>query len=139
MGKLTTYIMIMVGLILVFNLAGLTTISGTILGQIGFTEPEDLADLEDSFLYTKILWGIAALSGLTIILIGTLTRGTYITAIAAGIAEALLLLFVADLGLIAYTVGQNAGVEWLQWLTFTLMLPLMVDYVIATFDWIRAY
>lgn len=132
--KIYTYVMITVGLMVLFNLAGLYTNTGYVLGQLGIT-PNNIQNFESSTLWiTLIGLAIGALAGIGGIVISVFTRVSPelpITALFTGVLTA----FVGDLlGIISYS--QQAG-NFVGLLVFLIMSPLIIGYVIALYDWVR--
>lgn len=135
--KMYTYMMITLGIMILFNLAGLATTTGIILGRFGITNPESLTTFQESGFYVEAVAAIALLVGALGIAIGTLTRGYSTTAIFAGIASAILVLFVGDLiSIVAYA---NQSGNWIGYLVFAIMTPLIFGYILSVLDWIRVH
>lgn len=134
MAKLYTYVVMTVGIILLFNLAGLTTTSGYVLGQIGI-DINDIGDFNATPFWIAVGVGIATLAGVSGIRIGTF--GTPTTSIfASAVFATPLLILIADMIAIVQQ-STIVGVSWVSYIIFLIMTPLMFGYGIALFEWAR--
>jgi len=129
--------MITIGLMVLFNIAGLATTTGVILGMFGITDPESLALFEESALYVQFTSALALIAAISVITIGVFSRASNITAIFAGVASAVLIFFVGDLISIVAYANRSGG--WVGYLAFAIMTPLVFGYVLSVLDWVRGH
>jgi hypothetical protein len=135
--KIYTYMIITIGLMILFNLAGLATTTGLILGRFGITDPAALTTFENSGFYAEVTAALALLVGTLGIAIGVLTRGYSTTAIMAGVAVGVLTFFVGDLVSIVSYANQSGG--WIGYVAFAIMTPLVFGYILSVLDWVRGH
>lgn len=134
MAKLYTYIFITVGMILLFNLAGLVTTSGYVLGQLGINI-NDIENISATPFWVAVALGLTTLAGVSGIRIGTF--GTPTTSIFASAIFAIpLLVLVADM-LSIIQQSTVTGVTWVSYIIFLIMTPLMLGYGLSLFEWAR--
>ena len=130
MAKIFTYVIIVTGLMILFNLAGLTTLTGKF---INFTV-DTFSNIQTSVLWIAIAAAISGLAAVGAIIIGTLTRGgVSSTTIGASLLSAPLLVLIGDL--ISIVTDVPAG--WVKYLLFLVIAPIVFGYLIALFDWVR--
>lgn len=133
------YIMITVGIMALLNLAGLVTTGGYILGQLGLTTPDSLATFKSSSYYVGVIGFIALLAGISGVVIGTLTRTSYETAITGSFASAILVLFISDIITISQLINSSGDWAWLSWLLYLIMLPFLIGFMHSVYDWVRRH
>lgn len=137
MAKIFTYIIISVGLLLLLYIAGIQTITGAVIAQLGISNTESLSGIDSSALGTKVAAIIAILIGTsTAIVIGTFGRSSGDTIAWATVASSLLVLFTSEFCNIAIALAKETE-AWIGYLLFVIMAPFIVGYVIAIFDWIK--
>jgi len=131
MAKLYTYVVLTVGLVILFNAAGLQTSGSIIMEQFGISFG-NIQNFRTGALFVTFL--VSAVASLTAsgIVIGILGRGNpeiFVTALYATPLTAL----VGDMISIVVLGGKGfAG-----YLIFLIMAPLIAGYVISLYDWIR--
>lgn len=139
MDKIFTYVFIIVGLMALFYVAGLTEKQGTVLGLYNITGAKGLSDFKITNIWTAIKTNIDDIAGggLGGIIAGAaaLATGNLVIILAAAIVGAVLGLFLSDLNSIVQIL--NAQSKWIGWLTFLIMAPIVVGYVIALYQWIK--
>lgn len=137
MAKIWTYVVITVGIMILFQAAGLTENAGSVLGQynINVTNMTSLSNFKEIDFVAVIAdyWDELAL-GAAAILIGTWVTGTFIIGLSAAIATVILYIFVADLITIVAIANESGG--WTGWLVTLIMIPLIFGYIIALWEWI---
>lgn len=137
MAKIFTYMIMVIGLMVLFYVSGVTPNTGSSLGQNNITNASSLSNFK-LFSYDTVIeryvtnLGVGAVAG---IVIGLTVPGIAEIAISAGIAGAVLASFIGDL--ISIVTTLNTGESWIGWLIFLVMTPLVFGYVIALWDWIR--
>jgi len=135
--KMFVYVVLVIGLMLLFNWAGLATTTGVVLGMFSITNPASLASFQESGFYTALITALILLGGVTGIIIGTLGRGSTVTAIMAGVASAVLVFFIGDLiSIVAYA---NTSGNWVGYLAAGIMIPLIFGYILSVLDWVRGH
>jgi len=132
MAKLYTYIFIIIGLMVLFNMAGLNTVSGVILNKLGIVEG-NISDVQSSTLYYILLAAMAALVTAGVIM-GIFGRGSPEIFVTAGLAVPLVA-FVGDL--VSITITASGEGTWVGAVVFLIMAPLIGAYIFALYDWVR--
>lgn len=130
--KVGSYLFIMVGLMMLFNLAGIIDTSGYILTELNVIDnPEDLS-------FTQfILTSIGVIGGLTLagtIIIGTLARSSPESYLLIGYS-AILLKFVSDIVVIVVYSYQNYPNSWATPLIAMICIPVAIGYAHAVISW----
>lgn len=139
MARMFTYLIIIVGLMVLFNLAGLATSTGIILGQFGLREPDDIGDFEGTAFWVALaVTGLLALVGVgTNISIGVFGIRANEISITAIVATTVLIFFVTDL----ISIGQSLkfGGDWtfVTYLGYLIMLPIIFGFAHSIYDWVR--
>lgn len=131
MGKLVTYIILTVGIIILFNMAGLQT-AGSVIANWGL-EPNSIQNFQSGTFYRAYLiiaLGSLAVSGIVMGIFGRSNPEIFITAAAA----APLLVLVGDMASITIAAGTDNFAGYFVWL---IMAPLIAAYVISLYDWVR--
>jgi len=136
MAKIFTYLIIITGLMVLFNAAGLTTTTGYALGQLGLINPDSVADYQGSTAWLWVIGAVTTLSAITAVLISITTRTPYTTTLSASFAASILVFFIGDLVSIVQTVGTEA--EWAKWLLYLIVSPLVVGFSLSIWDWVRS-
>jgi len=131
MAKLFTYVIITVGLVILFNAAGLQTAGSIVMEKLGI----DFGNIENfrlGTLFTTFL--VAAIASLvaTGIVMGTLGRGSPEIFVTALYAAPLIALVGDMIALIAF-----GGTNFAGYIIFLIMGPLIAGYVITLYDWVR--
>jgi len=132
---LITYIILIVGLMILFNIAGI--IDGGLVGQLKASEKEGLQKFQD-FDFWK--WfeeqeGKIALGAVGIVVGVYLAKLSGETVFSAAIATGLLGVFIGDLISIAVKVSGTGN--WTDWIAIMLLSPIIFGYAITLWDWIR--
>lgn len=134
MARIVTYTMVMVGLLLLMNMAGLPTASGGLLSA--------LANGNISLILSSTFYVVAAgifLLTLGGIAIGIFTKQSAESYILMPMAGFLLALTANDF-IALYTYFNGAaftGQAWIGNLTLLIMLPLIAGYFISLVQWWR--
>jgi len=131
MAKLFTYVIITIGLVILFNAAGLQTAGSVVMETLGI----NFGNIENFRVGTLfITFLVSAIAGLlaTGVIALTLGRGNPELGVTAFYATPLIAL-VGDM--ISIIVFGGAG--WAGYLMFLIMGPLIGGYVIALYDWVR--
>lgn len=136
MAKLMTFIMMTVGTILLLNLAGLTTTTGWILGQLGISIGE-IQNFSATGFYVAMTVAIGLLVSVSGIRIGTLGQAPTTSIFAAAGASIPLAALIGDLVSIVIQVSPEGSLTWISYVMFLIVTPLIFGYMIALFDWAR--
>ena len=140
MAKLWNYVVLTVGIMILFYLTGLTTSEGIVLGGSNYnmTAPGELTNLQDIDFFTNfsVLGWIALFgAGTALITIGLYySRTTAYQILSAGIAGAILIKFIADM--VTVVMKLNASSPWMGYLGLLLMGPFTFGYILAIWDWV---
>jgi len=132
MAKLMTYIIITFGIMALLNLAGLNTSGNFFLTELGIRF-DNIENFDGAQFYTILFVAIGSLvlvSGITTSFISTPTQSTAIAAVAA----LPLALLTTDI----IWIIQSSGSGWSGYLVYLIMVPFMIGYMIALFDWVRS-
>ena len=131
MAKLFTYVILTVGLVILFNAAGLQTAGSIVMEKFGI-EFGEIQNFRLGTLFITFL--VSAIAGLLAagIIMGTLGRGSPELAVTALYATPLVAL-VGDL----VSIIVFGGTGWVGYLIFLIMAPLIAGYVISLYDWVR--
>jgi len=131
MAKLFTYVIITIGLVVLFNAAGFQTAGSIVMEQLGI----DFGNIENfrlGTLFTSFL--VAAIGGLLVsgVVALTLGRGNPEIGVTALYATPLIALVGDMIALIAF-----GGTNFAGYIIFLIMGPLIAGYVITLYDWVR--
>ncbi len=130
MGKISTYIMMLSGVILLFAYAGLLQ-EGTLLGTlINFLNPDTF---QASSYFVRISLAISTIT-ITGIAIGFLVQGRTELIVKGGLGT--LLLGIGWSLLDIYNVIKVADSSPFIWVARLLIAPLLVVYILAVIEWI---
>jgi len=128
--RVSSYLMIMVGMMFLFHIAGLTTTAGYILTELNIIDsPEDISNSAFILTVTAVFTAVAA-GG---IIIGTLTRTppeSYLLVTYATV----LLYFIGDIVLILITTW-NTGDAWVYYIIAPICLAVVIGYAHAVVSW----
>ena len=134
MGKLANYIFIIIGLMVLFRVAGLIT-SGVTLTDYGLGSIIGITNLQDfsffQFLEDNWITLSAAIAG---IIVGILGKSSAFQTLSAAIVIGILGAFITDLISIANKVNEAGG--FIGWLAILLMAPIIYVYILAAWEWI---
>ena len=130
-SKVWTYVFIITGIMILFTLAGLNTSGGYVIGVLGLGDSTGLTRIQETPLWSKIIWGIGILAGVTAVIVGIFGRSISTLPISAGIASGFLLLFVGDLiSIISFVEG------WERWILVLIIAPLVIGFLLAIYEWV---
>ena len=131
--RLVTYLFLIIGIMILFNLAGLSTAGSIIADQLGIEEGNLMA-FKGSAIYLLLIASAALLAGVTGVIIGIFGRSMSEIAVTALLATPLFA-FIGDLIVIATSASAEGGI--IGYVVFLIMAPLIVGYAFAVYDWIR--
>lgn len=129
--RVGTYLFVMVGLMVLFQLVGLVGISGQILTQLNIIEhPEDISLLQFFLTSLGVLAGIEAAA----IVVGLYTKSSPESFLLIGYATTLLY-FVADIISVSTYALANYPNTWVASIMLIVTLPVAIGYVHAVLSW----
>ena len=135
MGKVFNFTFIAIGMMILLGAAGIATSAGYVLGIMGLTSPSALAGFQSSAFYTYYITIFGIVVTLSAVTIGIYGRQSALDGISAGIATAVLVLFIGDF--ISIVNYANVQASWAGWAIFLLLAPFIAGYVFALWEWIR--
>jgi len=127
--KTFNYLLIVVGLMILFNIAGINTASGYVLNYLDIMNPENLTN-SGFYLRIVLIFATSVTGGIAI---GYITKSSTESILIAPYA-AILLLFIADIIFVVSYMNANYS-GWLSILTMLLMMPLAVGYLHSVISW----
>jgi len=134
MGKVWTFTFIAVGLMILLGAAGIATTTGYVLGQLGLTSPDGLANIQNTAFYTYMIYVLGAIA-VTTVIIGIFSKGSPLDSLSSGIATIILVLFIGDVVSIVNYASLQA--VWAGWVVFLLLTPFVIGYIFALWEWVR--
>ena len=135
--KLTNYIFLITGLMILLNLAGIVTTGGYVLGTLNLaSNPEGFAS--NSLFITIMAVFVVAAAGSVII-------GLFAKAPVENLLIAPLLaffgLFIGDLILILQVTNSYCNIDsscrWVYYVTMIMIAPLIMGFTMSLIDWWR--
>lgn len=126
------FLIIIVGLMILMNIAGISTTTGYVLNYLDIVDNPQ--NLQNSNLYAIII-GIFLSAVVGGVVIGYFTKSSpesYLIAPLAGI----LVLFVGDI-ISIYVYVNSLGVAWIKYLVMMILIPIAVGYLESTISWWR--
>lgn len=133
MAKIFTLALVIVGIWMLLNIAGISTTGSYILGHWGNT-PNDAANIEGLNIWVKITGYVALLIGFSVIVIGIFGKQINVIPFTAGIAAVILVVFITDM----LAVIKLCSESYVQWILYAILWPLAIAYTIALWDWVRS-
>jgi len=133
MAKVLTMVFITIGIMLLFNFAGLNTTTGSVLKSLSIGSVADLANFQSTSwfgLFVFIMGTLATIAGVVLSFFGrqTLTiPGNFL------IATGVLTVFVGDLITIVDVANQQSA--FLGNLLLIIMAPFIVSFIFALYGW----
>lgn len=129
--RVGTYLFVMVGLMVLFQLVGLVGISGQILTQLNLIEnPEDISLLQFFLTSLGVLAGIEAAA----IVVGLYTKSSPESFLLVGYATTLLY-FVADIISVSTYALANYPNTWVSSIILMVTIPVAIGYVHSVLSW----
>jgi len=126
------YLFIMVGIMIMFNLFGITGIAGKILTELDVvTHPEDIS------LTTFFITSIGILGGIFIggsIIASLYTSSSPESFLLVGYAS-MLLYFIADIITIVSQISGAYPDSWVKYVIIAICMPVAIGYYHAVISW----
>jgi len=133
MAKVLTMVFITIGIMLLFNFAGLNTTTASILKSLSIGSVTDLANFQSTSyygLFVFVMGSLATIAGVVLSFFGrqTLTiPGNFL------IATGVLTVFIGDLITIVDVANQQSA--FLGNLLLIIMAPFIVSFIFALYGW----
>jgi len=133
MAKVLTMVFITIGIMLLFNFAGLNTTTASILKALSIGSVTDLANFQSTSyygLFVFVMGSLATIAGVVLSFFGrqTLTiPGNFL------IATGVLTVFIGDLITIVDVANQQSA--FLGNLLLIIMAPFIVSFIFALYGW----
>ena len=129
MAKVYAWLVTMVGLMILLNLAGISTASSFILSQLNIFNPESFKLSTFFITISGIIAGITA----SALVIGYITKSSSESFLLTGYMD-YLFLFVADMiSIYVYLNSNYCG--WIANIGMLIALPLVVGYIHSIISW----
>lgn len=135
MARVFGYVMLTVTMIIFFNLAGITDLGSSLLGQWGINELGDGAgNFDSSSLVIAIVAGLTSL----MVVVGASTllfRADPSKAITAGLASTVLVTFIMQILAVA-NAAASLGADWMRPLIYAIAIPIVVGFIFSIYEWV---
>jgi hypothetical protein len=127
--RVYNYLTIILGLLLLFNMAGIETTSHSLLDKTGLLTPENFTNSTFITTLSLILAGVAVAT----VTIGLFTKASTESFMLAGYSS-LMLLFAADIvGIMVYANSNYGG--WVSSIVTLLLGGVAVGYAHSVISW----
>lgn len=137
MARIVTYTIIMAGIWILLNLAGIDVGSTALLDAFGISN--GLISSASALIDIKAIFALAATVG--VIIIGTFTRQSVESILVAGFSTFLITMTFVDFGaIILYffaTCPSGSDCNFASWIISTIFSILWVGYLISIVQWWR--
>jgi len=134
MGKMMTYVFLVAGIILLLNMAGFETMTGSVIETLG-GNPDDVGNIQSKGLYIAVIAGIAALglgAGVAV-LMGTFgASSSNLLIVTTALMATPLIALVGDL----ISIANYAGSGWEANFVRLLIIPIALIYCLALYEWV---
>tara|TARA_R110002033_G_scaffold1881_1_gene14234 strand:- start:261 stop:683 length:423 start_codon:yes stop_codon:yes gene_type:complete len=133
MAKVLTMVFITIGIMLLFNFAGLTTTSGSILKSLSIGSVADLSAFQSTSFYGLIVFIMGTLATIAGVVLSFFGRQTLTIPGNFLIATGVLTVFIGDLITIVSIANQQSS--FLGNLLLIIMAPFIVSFIFALYGW----
>ena len=133
MAKVLTMVFITIGIMLLFNFAGLTTTSGSILKSLSIGSVADLSAFQSTSYYGLIVFIMGTLATIAGVVLSFFGRQTLTIPGNFLIATGVLTVFIGDLITIVSIANQQSS--FLGNLLLIIMAPFIVSFIFALYGW----
>jgi len=133
MAKVLTMVFITIGIMLLFNFAGLNTTTGSILKSLSVGSVQDLANFQTTSFYGLIVFIMGTLATIAGVVLSFFGRQTLTIPGNFLIATGVLTVFVGDLITIVDVANQQSA--FLGNLLLIIMAPFIVSFIFALYGW----
>jgi len=135
-NKMYTYCILIVGLMILFNLAGLSVTGSWVIDSLGLGSPNGVADLASSNMGAKIITLLVTLGSAAAIYIGIYGRSISTVPFSAVLGAFFFSVMIGDLAGIVVLASSRAA--WLGTIIFLIVAPISVGFFITLWDWVRS-
>ena len=133
MAKVLTMVFITIGIMLLFNFAGLNTTTGSILKNLSIGSVADLSAFQSTSFYGLIVFIMGTLATIAGVVLSFFGRQTLTIPGNFLIATGVLTVFVGDLITIVDIANQQSA--FLGNLLLIIMAPFIVSFIFALYGW----
>ena len=133
MAKVLTMVFITIGIMLLFNFAGLNTTTASILKSLSIGSVADLANFQSTSLYGLIVFIMGTLATIAGVVLSFFGRQTLTIPGNFLIATGVLTVFIGDLITIVDVANQQSA--FLGNLLLIIMAPFIVSFIFALYGW----
>ena len=133
MAKVLTMVFITIGIMLLFNFAGLNTTTGSILKNLSIGSVADLSAFQSTSFYGLIVFVMGTLATIAGVVLSFFGRQTLTIPGNFLIATGVLTVFVGDLITIVDIANQQSA--FLGNLLLIIMAPFIVSFIFALYGW----
>ena len=133
MAKVLTMVFITIGIMLLFNFAGLNTTTGSILKNLSIASVADLSAFQSTSFYGLIVFIMGTLATIAGVVLSFFGRQTLTIPGNFLIATGVLTVFVGDLITIVDVANQQSA--FLGNLLLIIMAPFIVSFIFALYGW----
>ena len=133
MAKVLTMVFITIGIMLLFNFAGLNTTTGTVLKSLSIGSVTDLSAFQSTSFYGLIVFVMGSLATIAGVVLSFFGRQTLTIPGNFLIATGVLTVFIGDLITIVDVANQQSA--FLGNLLLIIMAPFIVSFIFALYGW----
>ena len=133
MAKVLTMVYITIGIMLLFNFAGLTTTTGSVLKSLSIGSVTDLANFQTTSYYGLIVFVMGSLATIAGVVLSFFGRQSLTIPGNFLIATGVLVVFIGDLITIVDVANQQSA--FLGNLLLIIMAPFIVSFIFALYGW----
>jgi len=133
MAKVLTMVFITIGIMLLFNFAGLNTTTASILKSLSIGSVADLANFQSTSYYGLIVFVMGSLATIAGVVLSFFGRQSLTIPGNFLIATGVLTVFIGDLITIVDVANQQSA--FLGNLLLIIMAPFIVSFIFALYGW----
>jgi len=133
MAKVLTMVFITIGIMLLFNFAGLNTTTASILKSLSIGSVTDLANFQSTSYYGLIVFVMGSLATIAGVVLSFFGRQSLTIPGNFLIATGVLTVFIGDLITIVDVANQQSA--FLGNLLLIIMAPFIVSFIFALYGW----
>jgi|TARA_R110002020_G_scaffold133288_4_gene297418 hypothetical protein len=133
MAKVLTMVFITIGIMLLFNFAGLNTTTASILKSLSIGSVADLANFQSTSYYGLIVFVMGSLATIAGVVLSFFGRQSLTIPGNFLIATGILTVFIGDLITIVDVANQQSA--FLGNLLLIIMAPFIVSFIFALYGW----
>ena len=133
MAKVLTMVFITIGIMLLFNFAGLNTTTASILKSLSIGSVADLSAFQSTSFYGLIVFVMGSLATIAGVVLSFFGRQSLTIPGNFLIATGILTVFIGDLITIVDVANQQSA--FLGNLLLIIMAPFIVSFIFALYGW----